>query len=126
MVKYVLCNIKGTELGEFDSLVKARKYARSHAYVDKSYEYAYTHAIYKVVDYEMIPIVDIKMEMFIRPKYEFKCFGREHIYQNGKFTGKYKYYVIGKDGQITLTDPDLKFYFTEGVKSGVWESRKRR
>lgn len=119
-------------VGRYTSIVEARK---------KACQMAYTH-VGEYVDAVIIknpekladgtirpafPFIKVTSHMFIRPTYEFKYFGKERILKNGSPTDSFKYYVIDKNGNISLTDSSIAKYFDHTqIKSGVWEYGRRR
>lgn len=117
--------------GRFTSLTKAREKAR---FLATTYMGRYRDMIViknpKIMsDGSLRPafqLITVTCEMFIRPTYDFKYFGREAILRNDRPTGTYKYYLIDKNGNIAMTDDNFKKYFDHShVKSGVWERPRK-
>lgn len=126
---YDLTNNKGTyTYGRFFSISDAREQARvitgEHT----------PSAIYKnpklLPNGEIRPkfkFIECKTIMFIRPTYTFKMFCKEAILKNDMPTGRFKYYMVAKDGSVAMTDDSFKRFFEPGFRSsGVWESPKRK
>lgn len=123
---YDVKSISGYLYGRFISLVDARK---------KACQMAYTHVgerddviIVKnaaiLADGTHRPaynLVTVKCFMFIRPKYDYKYFGRERVGSG------YKYYLIdGKTGNVSMTSPSFEMYFHPGFQSsGVWHRPRK-
>ena len=126
---YDLCNNKGTYIyGRFQKITEAREQARVVT-SEKN-----PTAIYKnpkiMPNGQVRPrfkLIECRVVMFIRPTYDFKLFCKEAILKDDMPTGKYKYYLVSKDGNVAETSQSFKRYFDPGfVSSGVWESTKKR
>lgn len=71
--------------------------------------------------------IECRVIMFIRPTYDYKMFCKEAILKNDMPTGKFKYYLVAKDGSIAQTDSSFSWYFNPNFKSsGVWTRPKRK
>lgn len=118
--------------GRFTSLVDARKKAMQMTSRQFGGDYHDTIIIKNPKMREdgsirpAITLVIITCEMFIRPKYDYKYFGKEMILKNDEPTGLYKYYLLDKKGNIDITDRSFDWYFDHTHPSvGVW-SRPRK
>lgn len=118
--------------GRFTSLTEARKKASQMSVRGFGGKYFDTIIIKnpKITNGVTRPafqLITVTTEMFIRPKYEFKSFGREAILKDDRPTGKYKYYLIGKDGGISMTSDNFSWYFDHDIpKAGVWTRPRRK
>lgn len=126
---YDLCNAKGTyNYGRFFKISDARSQARILTSENSPC------AIFKnpkiLPNGEIRPrfkLIECRTVMFIRPTYEFKLFCKESILKNDMPTGKFKYYLVAKDGSVAMTDDSFKRIFEPGFRSsGVWVSPKRK
>lgn len=120
----------GDVMGRFMSLTEARKKACTlvSAYMGKYTDIEIVKNP-KITANGIRPafvLVTVTTEMFIRPKYEFKHFGKEAILKDDAPTGRYKYYLIGSQGNILDTDSHYAQYFDHSmIKAGIW-SRPRK
>ena len=129
---YDVCSKSGYLYLKTTSIVDARKRAIKLCSKDlNKYSdiYIYKNPSIKP-DGTVIPrelFIVVTTEMFIRPKYEFKQFGKETILlKNGRPSGSYKYYLIDKDGNISMTSKSFEEYFDHSrVKPGIWERPRR-
>lgn len=126
---YDVKSVSGVFYGRFTSLVAARK---------KACQMAYTHVgerndviIVKnaaiLADGTHRPafnLVTVKCFMFIRPRYDYKYFGRERG-EGHRFD--YKYYLIDpKTGNVSMTSSSFEMYFRPGFQSsGVWNRPRK-
>lgn len=126
---YDLCTNKDTyNYGRFFKITDARKQARIVTSVDNP------TVIFK--NPKLLPngkirprfqLIECRMVMFIRPTYDFKLFCKEAILKNDEPTGKFKYYLVTKDGSIAQTDSSFSRYFDPNFRSsGVWTRPKRK
>lgn len=125
---YDLCNVKGTEFfGRFFKITDAREQARVITGPNTPSAIFKNPKIHS--NGEIRPrfkLIECKTVMFIRPTYDYKVFCKEAILKNDMPTGKYKYYLLAKDGTIAESSPSFKIYFDSKVTSGVWKSTKKR
>lgn len=123
---YDVKSVSGVFYGRFTSLVAARKKACQMASVDigERNDVIIVKNAAILADGTHRPafnLVTVRCFMFIRPRYDYRYFGRERT-SNG-----YKYYLIdSKTGNVSMTSSSFEMYFRPGFQSsGVWNRPRK-
>ena len=110
--------------GRFHSIPEARKKAMQMCYNNKIFIYKNPKVNPDGTIRPRELFITVTCVQFIRPKYDYKYFGKEFTHSNGKPVTKY--YLIGKNGEISITDSSFQRYFDPTFKnSGVWNRPKK-